>query len=81
MIEATMFEAKTQLSDLVKRAQRGEKIVLTTGRKKLPVAQIVALKPVTKREMGQFYCPNFEIPADFDDLPETELRGWNGEAE
>jgi hypothetical protein len=31
--------------------------------------------------MGQFYCPNFEIPADFDDLPEAELKGWNGEKE
>ena len=57
MIEATMFEAKTQLSDLVKRARRGEKIVLTTGRKKVPVAEIVALKPVKKREFDQFYCP------------------------
>jgi antitoxin (DNA-binding transcriptional repressor) of toxin-antitoxin stability system len=81
MVEATMFEAKTQLSDLVKRARRGEKIVLTTGRKKVPVAEIVTLKPVKEREMGQFYCPNFEIPADFDDLPEAELKGWNGEIE
>jgi antitoxin (DNA-binding transcriptional repressor) of toxin-antitoxin stability system len=81
MIEATMFEAKTQLSDLVKRARRGEKIVLTTGRKKVPVAEIVALKPMKERVFDQFYCPNFEIPADFDDLPESELKGWNGEAE
>lgn len=81
MIEATMFEAKTQLSDLVKRARRGEKIVLTTGRKKVPVAEIVAIKPVTKREMGQFYQPGFRIPDDFDDLPEAELKAWNGEAE
>jgi antitoxin (DNA-binding transcriptional repressor) of toxin-antitoxin stability system len=80
-MEATMFEAKTRLSDLVKRAQRGEKIVLTTGRKKLPVAEIVALKPVKKREFDQFHCPNFEIPADFDELPEMELKGWNGELE
>jgi antitoxin (DNA-binding transcriptional repressor) of toxin-antitoxin stability system len=49
MIEATMFETKTQLSDLVKRARRGEKIVLTTGRKKVPVAEIVTLKPVKER--------------------------------
>ena len=81
MIEATMFEAKTQLSDLVKRARRGEKIILTTGRKKVPVAQIVALKPVKAREMGQFYCPDFRIPDDFDELPESELKGWNGETE
>jgi hypothetical protein len=47
----------------------------------VPVAEIVALKPVKERVFDQFYCPNFEIPADFDDLPETELKGWNGEAE
>jgi len=81
MIEATMFEAKTQLSDLVKRAQRGEKIVLTTGRKRIPVAEIVALKPAKKRVLGLFYRPGFEIPADFDELPENELRAWNGESE
>jgi len=81
MTEATMFEAKTQLSNLVKRAQRGEKIVLTTGRKKTPVAMIVALKPAKKRPLGLFYQPGFEIPADFDELPEDELKAWNGECE
>ena len=81
MIEATMFEAKTQLSDLVKRARRGEKIVLTIGRKKVPVAQIVALKPVTERVLGQFYRPDFNIPDDFDELPDAELKAWMGETE
>ena len=81
MIEATMFEAKTQLSELVKRAQRGEKIVLTTGRKKTPVAEIIALKPVKERPLGIFYHPDFDIPADFDVLPEAELKGWRGESE
>jgi prevent-host-death family protein len=33
-MEATMFEAKTQLSDLVKRARRGEKVVLTMAGKR-----------------------------------------------
>ena len=81
MIEATMFEAKTQLSDLVKRAQRGEKIILTTGRKKLPVAEIIAVKQLKKRELGQFYNPDFRIPDDFDELSEAEMKGWNGELE
>lgn len=81
MTEATMFEAKTQLSNLVKRAQRGEKIVLTTGRKKTPVAMLVAVKPAKKRAFDLFYHPNFEIPADFDELPEDELKAWNGECE
>jgi antitoxin (DNA-binding transcriptional repressor) of toxin-antitoxin stability system len=81
MTEATMFEAKTQLSALVKRAQRGEKIVLTTGRKKTPVAMIVALKPMKARVFDLFHQPNFDIPADFDELPEAELEAWRGESE
>jgi antitoxin (DNA-binding transcriptional repressor) of toxin-antitoxin stability system len=81
MTEATMFEAKTQLSDLVKRAQRGEKIILTKGRKKTPVAMIVAVKPVKERVFDLFPHPDFEIPADFDELPEDELKAWRGECE
>ena len=81
MVESTMFEAKTQLSDLVKRAMRGEKVVLTTGRQKTPVAEIVALKPATKRALGMFHQPGFQIPADFDELPEEEIKAWNGEIE
>ena len=79
MADATMFEAKTQLSELVKRAQRGEKIVLTTGRKKTPVAMIVALKPVKERVFDLFHSPDFDIPTDFDQLPEAEQKAWNGE--
>jgi antitoxin (DNA-binding transcriptional repressor) of toxin-antitoxin stability system len=81
MTEATMFEAKTHLSALVKRAQQGEKIVLTTGRKKTPVAMIVALKPMKARVFDLFHHPNFDIPADFDELPEAELEAWRGERE
>jgi antitoxin (DNA-binding transcriptional repressor) of toxin-antitoxin stability system len=81
MAEATMFEAKTRLSELVKRAQRGEKVILTTGRKKTPVAMIVALKPVKERAFDLFPHPGFNIPADFDELPETERKGWSGEVE
>ncbi len=81
MAQATMFEAKTQLSNLVRRAQRGEKIVLTSGRGKVPVAEIVAIKPMTRRAFGQFLQPNFRIPDDFDELPETELAWWLGKGE
>ena len=77
MAEATMFEAKTQLSNLVKRAQRGEKVILTSGRKRTPVAMIVALKPVKERVFDLFHQPDFDIPAEFDDLPEAELRAWS----
>ena len=81
MAKATMFEAKTQLSELVKRAQRGEKIILTTGRKKIPVAMIVALKPLKERVFDLFHHPGFDIPADFDELSEAEQKAWSGEGE
>lgn len=81
MAQATMFEAKTHLSELVKRAQRGEKVVLTSGRKKTPVAMIVALKPVKERAFDLFHQPDFDLPADFDELPEAELKAWSGEGD
>ncbi|MGH9583726.1 MAG: type II toxin-antitoxin system Phd/YefM family antitoxin [Bryobacteraceae bacterium] len=81
MAQATMFEAKTQLSNLVKRAQRGEKVVLTTGRKRTPVAMIVALKPVNERMFDLFHHSGFDLPADFDELPEAEQKAWSGEDE
>lgn len=81
MPEATMFQAKTRLSELVKRAQRGEKVVLTTGRRKTPVAMIVPLKPVKERTFDLFPHPGFDIPADFDELPEADAVAWRGEGE
>ncbi len=78
MAQATMFEAKTQLSDLVRRAQRGEKVILTSGRDKVPVAEIVAIQAPSERVFGQFLKPGFSIPADFDELPESEMAGWLG---
>ncbi len=80
-MEATMFEAKTRLSELVKRAIRGEKIILTTGRSRTPVAEIVALNPPAERPLDLFPHPGFDIPADFDDLPEPESMAWRGEGE
>lgn len=81
MSEATMFEAKTRLSELVKRAQRGERVVLTTGRKKIPVAMIVAMKPAKERVFDLFHDPDFDIPADFEELPRAEQKAWSGESD
>jgi prevent-host-death family protein len=48
MIQATMFEAKTKLSELVMKAQAGEEVVITSGRAKKPVARLQTIKPVSK---------------------------------
>jgi prevent-host-death family protein len=81
MHEVSMFEAKTQFSKLVKLANQGEEIVVTSGRERKPVARIVAIEPVEKkgRDPGMFKGA-FELgPEFFEPLPEEELRLWNGE--
>lgn len=81
MITATLSEAEANLSELVKRAQDGEEVVITSGEGEVPVARIVAM-PVQSRRLGWLYDPNFVLPDSFwDPLPEEELRLWNGEGE
>lgn len=80
MITATIFEAKTNLSALVKKAQSGETVIITSGRKKTPVAKLEPIQPVAKKRLGAMLIPGYEIPESFwDSLPEEELRLWEGE--
>jgi prevent-host-death family protein len=78
MISATIFEAKTNLSSLVKKAQEGETVIITSGRNKTPVAKLSPIEPVVKKRLGVMETPGFEIPASFwEPLP----KGWDGESE
>jgi prevent-host-death family protein len=82
MIYATIFEAKTKLSELVKSAQRGETVVITSGRDKTPVARLEPIQPVRKKRLGALETPGFVLPESFfEPLPEEELKLWNGEGE
>jgi antitoxin (DNA-binding transcriptional repressor) of toxin-antitoxin stability system len=82
MIQATIFEAKTNLSSLVKRAQKGEVVVITAGRKKAPVARLVAVKAAEKQRLGVLETPGFVLSDSFfEPLPEEELRAWGGGGE
>ncbi len=89
-MEATMHEAKTQLSKLVERALAGEEVILTRGRKRVPAVKLVAVEPGLptgeirslpafkngKRPIG-LYKGQFEIgPEFFEPLPEEELTLW-----
>ncbi len=79
MTTATMFEAKTNLSELVKKAQAGETVIITSGREKTPVAELKAIQPVASRRLGFLKHLDLDIPdsAFFDPLPEDELSLWN----
>jgi prevent-host-death family protein len=81
-ITATIFEAKTHLSDLVKKAQKGQTVIITSGREKKPVAKIEAIKPVANKRLGFMETPGFELTDAFwEPLPEEELALWNGEGD
>jgi prevent-host-death family protein len=81
MYKATMREAKTNLSALVKRALSGEEVVITSGRTKQPVAKIVPVtNPKSRGRVPGLFKGVFTIAADFDaPLPAGELRLWSGE--
>lgn len=85
MATATIFEAKTNLSALIKKTQAGETVIITSGRKKTPVAKlspIEPVKPIEKKRLGVLYDPNFVLgDAFWEPLPEEELRLWEGEGE
>jgi antitoxin (DNA-binding transcriptional repressor) of toxin-antitoxin stability system len=76
MITATIFEAKTNLSELVKKACAGETVIITSGREKTPVARLEPIKPVVKKRLGILEDPTFVLTDAFwEPLPE----GWNGD--
>ena len=68
-----MHEAKTNLSQLVKRAESGEEIVIARNGK--PVVKLV---PVPKNNMksvwGSWRGQHVHIHDDFDELPEDMAR-------
>ncbi len=82
MVIASIFEAKTNLSSLLKKALQGETVVITSGRDKTPIARLEAIPPVKKKRLGALETPGFVLTkAFFEPLPEEELKLWSGESE
>jgi antitoxin (DNA-binding transcriptional repressor) of toxin-antitoxin stability system len=80
LITATIFEAKTNFSSLLKQAQKGEAVVITSGRSKTPVARLEAIQPTPKKRLGALETPGFVLSEQFfEPLPEESL--WNGVCE
>jgi len=75
----TIHAAKTHLSRLVARAERGEEIVLARGNH--PVAKLVPYHPhAAKRQFGALQGTVSVGPEFFDPLPENELAAWEQSA-
>ena len=76
MVVVNVSHAKTQLSQLLARAEAGEEVVI--ARRGKPVVRLVACKPRKKRRAGRLEG-EVVIPDDFfDPLPEEELKLWEG---
>ncbi len=82
MAKVTIFEAKTALSGLLKRAKNGEEVIITSGRERRPVARLEGIPPAKKKRLGALENPGFVLPKEFfEPLPDDELKLWNGPGE
>jgi prevent-host-death family protein len=75
MLLTTIHRAKTNLSSLIERAERGEEIVIARG--KQPVVRLVPVKKTPKKRVPGMFKGEFELSsAFFEPLPPEELAGW-----
>jgi prevent-host-death family protein len=72
----SIYDAKTQLSQLVTRAENGEEIVISRhGR---PVARLVALDVRRPDRIPGQFRGRITIAADFDTAASTDETDWYG---
>ena len=80
MATINMHQAKTELSDLVARAEAGEEIIIARHNK--PAVKLVPVEgtPKKPRVPGALAHLRGKIPDSlfFDPLPEEELKAWEG---
>jgi prevent-host-death family protein len=71
----TVHQAKTNLSRLIKEAEKGKEVIILRG--KDPVAKIVPInKPPKKRMPDMFKGQLWSAPDAFDPLTDEELKDW-----
>ena len=72
----TIHRAKTNLSSLTKRAERGEEIVIARGTQ--PVVRLVPVKKIPKKRVPGMFKGEFELSvAFFQPMPPEELALWD----
>jgi prevent-host-death family protein len=71
MTTVNVHEAKTRLSELLKRVEAGEEI--TIARAGFPIATLAPVQPTVRR----FHFMDLSTPIDFfDPMTEAELAEW-----
>lgn len=71
----TVHQAKTNLSQLLKKANDGEEVIIARGSQ--PVARLVPFGEINgKRQPGALKGQLTVGPEFFEPLPDDELAGW-----
>jgi prevent-host-death family protein len=74
MLEVNIHQAKTQLSELLRRVAAGEEVII--ARSGTPVARLVPIEAPARRLLG-LDEGLYEVPEDFDaPLPDDVLAGF-----
>ena len=74
MTSVGVHEAKTKLSELLRRAERGEEVTICRGAE--PVARLVPVAGERPRRLG-IDAGLFDVPDDFDEpLPPEHLEAF-----
>jgi len=68
----TVHQAKTNLSRLIREAQKGKEVIITRGKE--PVAKIVPFAKPKKRVPGSMKGLLWSAPDAFDPLTDEEMR-------
>ncbi|MGH2363905.1 MAG: type II toxin-antitoxin system Phd/YefM family antitoxin [Chloroflexota bacterium] len=74
-----VYDAKTHLSQLIERVERGEEIVIARGGR--PVARLVPLEAQQERRMPGGWRGRVALAPDFDDLPEEIGAAFQGDSQ
>ena len=70
-----IHDAKTQLSKLIEKVERGEEVVIArAGKPVVKLTQLKAEKKPKKRELGGLAGYNFKVPDDFDTMGQKEIE-------
>lgn len=73
----TVHDAKTNLSKLIERAEKGEDVVIARGDK--PAVRLVPVGARKSKRVFGAFKGQFNVPGSFfDPLPEDELAAWEG---
>ena len=76
MTTVNIHEAKTNLSRLLAQVEAGDDVVIARNGK--PVARLVAVEPLAKREFGALRGRIKLDDSFFEPLPDDELDAWEG---